>query len=122
MGNWTPSVTLDPIPFDGDQIIFTSHRIQVDDMVTLSKNMTIEKDGEVKISFSESMEVCKVASEILPKALVNVEGMTLGDNTPVNLEKFCELVSTEFYFIPLVGDLLKALMDISSVSEEEEAN
>lgn len=122
MGNWSPTVVIDPIEFDGDNIIFTLERMEVSDFLKLSKNMSFESGKELKLTFVESMDVCVSATELFPKYVKNISGMTSKDGLSVTLEKFTTELVNQTYFLNLIGQLLGELMTISVVNEVEEGN
>jgi len=112
MGSWSnKAVMLEPIEFDGDQIVFSVQRLRIDDMQTLMKHYD-EKMGA--ISVADPLELCKLSNEILPKYITGMTGMVSADNTPVTLEEF-KAVMSEFYFAPMLAIVLARLIAISTV-------
>lgn len=116
MGNWTSkTVTLPPIPFDGDQVAFTVKRLLTEDMLTLAKFYN-QENGTLR--FSNPIEVSKVAQEILPKYVVAMDGLLTAEGAKMGAAEFVE-ASKEFYFVPLVGALFGELISVSTVRAQE---
>jgi len=113
MGNWTKgSVKLEPIEFDGEQVVFHAKRLLVEDMLVLSKHF----NGD-KMVFASPMEVCQTAAGILPKYLTAISGYKV-DGADMTLEEFLA-AAQEFYFVPLVGALFGRLVAISTAKGME---
>jgi len=115
MGNWSSkAVVLPPIEFDGDSIVFSVKRLLTEDMLVLMRNFN---QGTGKLEFSNPLEVCQTAQLILPKYVTDIQGMSSADGIPVTAEEFIKAAS-EFYFVPLMGALLAALIDVSTVGTQ----
>lgn len=112
MGQWSSKpVKLDPIAFDGDNITFTVKRLLVPDMMVLNKYIVGDK-----LAFSAPLEMVNVATEILPKYVIGIDGMT-ADGEAVTPEQFINSIG-EFYFVPLIGQLFTALIAASTVGQQ----
>lgn len=123
MGNWSLTKKIDPIQFDGDSVELVLGRLEVADMITLSAYIKTGEDGvKQNLSFSDSMEMCRVAGELLPKYVKSVKGMSGADGIDMSLDQFNQTVPSQFYFMTLIGEILGALVVISTVSEGDEKN
>lgn len=114
MGKWTATVELEPIEFDGDQIVFNVNRLLTKDMGEMAKHYN---ESEGKLQFTSNAEVCTLAANLLPQYVNSVSGMTDGGGAPIDKERFVQ-ISQEFYFAPLVGQLFGKLMEISVVGAQ----
>lgn len=115
MGNWsTGSVKLNPIEFDGDTVIFHAKRLLMEDMLTLAKHFDAAA-GVMR--FADPAAVCKIAADILPKYMTDIEGMVDKDGMPVPLETLLAAAG-EFYFAPLLGRIFVELVTISMVGSQ----
>jgi hypothetical protein len=103
-------VRLDPIEFDGDKVVFTVKRLLVEDMLVLSKHFDADKK---KMVFASPMEVCKTASEVLPKYVLAIDGYSKAVGTALTVAEFLE-AAKEFYFVQLVGELFGHMVSIST--------
>lgn len=116
MGKWSnQDVTLEPIAFDGDAVVFTVSRLTVEDMLVLSKHFDTER-GTMR--FSSPMEVCAAASTVLPARVKAVSGYRKSDGEAMTLDEFLS-AAKEFYFVPLISALFAALVGISVVGTSE---
>lgn len=112
MGNWSAAaVQLDPIEFDGDKIVFTANRLKTTHIGVLLKHYDAERGTLV---FSSQLEVIEAASQVLPEYIIGISGMTKGDGTEFSLEEFKNALG-DFYFVPLVGEVLAGLVKASTV-------
>lgn len=75
-----------------------------------------DENGNITLSFSENIEFTGMAAEILPRYVTNFKGLTDKAGEPIELEDILE----ETYFITLVGNIFRRLMEISFVSGDEE--
>lgn len=114
MGKWTATVTLEPIEFDGDQIVFNVNRLLTKDMGEMAKHYN---ESEGKLQFTSNAEVCTLAANIFPQYVNSVSGMVDGNGTQIDKERFIQ-IAQEFYFAPLVGQLFGKLMEISVVGAQ----
>ncbi|MFA6213542.1 MAG: hypothetical protein WC714_29160 [Candidatus Obscuribacterales bacterium] len=116
MGNWSSKpVVLDPIEFDGDQVVVTVKRLLMEDMQAISKYFDREK-GVMR--FDSPLEVCKAAADIMPKYVVGVDGMMDDAGGRVTLEDFHKAVG-EFYLVPLFGAIFQGLVFVSTAKAKE---
>jgi hypothetical protein len=122
MGHWTPEVLLDPIEFDGDKISVRVSRMLTEDMQRMTPYMKQEKNGDVKISFEDSMKLLEVASAILPKHVKTIDGMKLGDGSMATAERFNAELINQFYFIEFTTELLGKICEVSIVQDKDEKN
>lgn len=112
MGNWvSPTVTLEPINFDGDSIVFKARRLTVASMSKLAGHF----DGS-KLSFATQLDLAAVAATVLPDHIEAQAGWKKPDGSEFSREEFVPLFG-EFYFAPLVGELLTKLIDASTVRD-----
>lgn len=118
MGNWCPTVKLEPIEFDGDVVSVEASRLLVEDMADLMKNVDpVSK----KLRFDDPSQVCSMASRLLPKYVKSFSGYIKADGTAMTREEFVAAAS-EFYFVPLVGRIFAALMAESTVGGAQAKN
>ena len=119
MGQWTQDgVPVEPILFDGDEVRFTLKRLLVEDM----ERMAVNFDTATKIMrFENPMEACKLASNLIPKYVLAINGCKKANGIEMTLEEFRE-AAMEFYFVPLLGQLFARLVTISVVGKEQEKN
>ncbi|OGC95828.1 MAG: hypothetical protein A2W25_15240 [candidate division Zixibacteria bacterium RBG_16_53_22] len=115
MGNWTSNVILEPIEFDGDSIVFTCGRLTVEDMLALSKFFDQEKGV---LRFDDQLQALNTAQGLIGKYVRRIDGMRMPDGASITVEQFSE-VAREFYFVPLLGELLANLVTISTVGKSE---
>lgn len=112
MGNWTNKpVVLPAIDFDGDKVVLTVKRLQVEDMQVLSK---FYDRATGVLRFNDPLEVVAVAGTLFPKYIVGISGMTTADGDEVTVEDFIASCK-EFYFVPLIGQLFSELVGCSTV-------
>lgn len=114
MGKWTATVELEPIEFDGDQIVFNVNRLLTKDMGEMTKHYD---ESEGKLQFTSNAEVCTLAANLFPQYVNSVSGMTDGGGVPIDKVRFIK-IAQEFYFVPLVGQLFAKLMEISIVGSQ----
>lgn len=123
MGNWSRKTSLEPIEFDGDTVVCEVNRLKVADMIKLSAKMKKnETSGRVELTFNDSMELLKIASELLPTYVTAINGLSMAGGTPMDIKTFHNEALTEFYFVELIGMILAGLMEVSSVNKENEKN
>lgn len=116
MGNWSSKpVVLEPIEFDGDKVVVTVKRLLVEDMQMLAKYFDRDK-GTMR--FESPLEMCKAASDIMPKYVTGIDGLIDGDGVRVTLEEFHKAVG-EFYFVPLSGAIFQGLVRVSTAKAQE---
>lgn len=120
MGKWTNTgVNLPAIDFDGDRISVSVKRLRMEDMSLMSKNFdTVTKT----MRFSDPMEMCQLASKILPNYVVAFSGYKKGDGAEMLLDEFLQEAVSEFYFVPLVGQIFAGLLSVSTVPKDLEKN
>ena len=120
MGKWTNAgIPVEPIGFDGDNVSFTLKRLRVEDMGLLAKNF----DASSKtMKFNDPLEMCQLASKILPKYIVSMSGYIKGDGTEMTLDEFLKEAVSEFYFVPVVSVLFGELVGISTIPKDAEKN
>lgn len=118
MGQWTPTITLGPIEFDGDKVVVTATRLLVEDMAELMKYVD---PAAKRLRFDDPSQVCGMAGRILPKYLKSISGYSKADGSAMLLEEFIA-ATAEFYFVPLVGGIFAELMAASTVKKEQVKN
>lgn len=121
MGGFSKTVKLRPVHFDGDEVQITVERLKTEDMVDLSEVLNFD-DGATKLTFKDSVQLCQVASKVVPKYVKAVAGLRFEDGTEMTLDEFHTLIPKEFYFMELVGDVLGQLVEVSTVQDHEEKN
>lgn len=119
MGSWSnKAVRLEPIEFDGDAIHFQVKRLRIEDASVVMKFY----DREAKrMRFNDPMELVAAAASIIPKYVVEVEGMKDAEGAHLTVEQFAE-ASKDFYFMPLLSQLFVGLMTVSVMSKADEKN
>lgn len=115
MSKWLPDVTLAPIAFDGDSVVFRIKRLLVEDLNVLMSNYD---RATGKLLYKSPEEVAEIAAKVVPKYVLAVDGLRKGDGAPFTLEEFLSVIP-EAYFMPLVGALLVGLMSESVVKNEK---
>lgn len=117
MGKWVSStVTLPAIEFDGDQIVVEARRLLTSQMSALAGNYS---NG--KLSFANHMEMVDAAAKVLPASIVSVSGMTAGDGRVIGKDDLIGLLP-EYYFSPLVAEIIGRLIEASTVQQAEAKN
>jgi hypothetical protein len=112
VGNWASSaIALPVIDFDGDKIAVTVNRLKVKSM-----SLIAGKYSNGTLTFANQMELCEVASQLLPEYIVSVSGMTKADGSQFSRDDLVAVLG-EFYFAQLVGAILNGLIEASSVRE-----
>lgn len=115
MSNFVRSVPFD-MEFDGDSVTMNLTPLKRGHMQMMAPFIKSGEDGD-KLSFADNMAVLEVAAEILPENVKDFAGLTI-EGTNAGLDE----VVGESYFIPLIGEILSKLFDISTVKSNEEKN
>ena len=85
--------------------------LKVKEIATLSPHM------KEKMTQTESMTIIVEAVPILSEIIKDIEGLTI-DDKPISVQTLCE----EIVFFSLVWSILRYVIKISSMDEEEEKN
>lgn len=126
MGSWTSEAKLDPIKFDGDVIDVRVRRLTTEDIQKLSSFMKpfqgSDGSNKIKLSFSDQLEVASIATDLLPRYILSIDGMKTGDGSVVTAERYVSEMVGQFYFLEFNGLILANLVSVSTVQEDEEKN
>ncbi len=116
MSNYTANIKF-KIEFDGDPIAGVMKTASIQDMKSLAPYIkTSGGADEVTMSFSDSLEIVTVASEIFPRLITSFTGLHDSSGNPVDVKTVC----SELYFLPVVMELFSILSSGSSVKSADE--
>lgn len=99
--------------FEGDTVTMSLKRLTRDQIKNVAHYITEEK-GDIKISFSETLEMLEATKPFIEDCVVNFKGLNDADGHPLEWNE----VVGETYFMNLVGNIFTEVMKISLVSEE----
>ena len=115
MSRFTPSVKYST-SFDGDNISMVLTRLKRKDAMRLAKFYQYDEKKKQGSLIGDEAELMEVVADVLPRYVNDFAGLVTAENRPMSIEEAID----EMYFMPLIGDILSELMNISSLSEDDE--
>lgn len=118
MSKFTKSITR-TYQFDGDTVVVTMARLKRKDALRLAPHISDpDEDGNVKMSFGDSMEFVEVSSDVLLGYVSSFSGLVDDQGTPITIEDVCG-EDSEVYFMGLISDMMGDLMKASFIGEDK---
>jgi hypothetical protein len=117
MSNYTEQLTIGPVEFDGDSVTIVAEQMDVMDMELIAP--FVSDDG--KVSFSNSLQLIKIASEILPDRVLAIQGLTVGGKE-VTKEEFVNSYINKTYFMELTSEIVSRMIEGATLTKDQEGN
>lgn len=116
MSDYLPRIRVDDIEFEGDTIAFDMESLERSDYIPLTRNMEVQDDGSVKMSFTSQMEFTETTAKLLLKYVHDFSGLKDKNGNAVPLET----VVSRMYFQDLAGEMVKRLFSASRMDVDSE--
>lgn len=116
MSGFTPDFKHE-VEFDGDKVTFVLRRLKRSHMQVLAPYIKTGADGDMKLTFPETMELMGAAAQVLPDVVKSMEGLTI-QGRPATLEEILD----ETYFMNFLGEVMGVLIQNSTTRAEDEKN
>lgn len=116
MSGFTPDFKHE-VEFDGDKVTFVLRRLKRSHMQVLAPYIKTNADGEMKLTFPETMELMGAATQVLPDVVKSMEGLTI-QGRPATLDEILD----ETYFMNFLGGVMGVLIQNSTMRAEDEKN
>ena len=117
MSGFTKSVTF-KTTFDGDEVVCKMDRLSRKDMAKFAPYIDQTTAGEAGMKFSDHIQMLEFACEVLPSYVKSLHGLKDAGGEPLELDT----VLSESYFMQLVADILRELLECSMPHKEDEKN
>lgn len=101
--------------YDGDKVCVEFRRLKRKHLAKLSPFMSKAADGEIKIKFTDQMEIMAILEELLPDVVVMLTGLKDKKGDVLKLADIIE----DAYFMPLFQQWLGVLLSNSFLKVDD---
>lgn len=103
--------------FDGDKVFCKLRRLKRKHVAKLSPFMVAAESGEMKIRFTDQMQLLEALETILPECIDgDLNGLRDADGNALKLAQIVD----DIYFMPLYQQMMSALLHNSFLKVEDE--